>query len=167
VFIIADHSSIHTIGEALVWTASVVVALGLLSRTRPARWLWNHLVVEPTTIWTKKTVGSVVDEKIGLEFAPNSGTSLRDVVDALHQNQAELMGFASESAERQEAIEIALTKAIEAGAGRDDLLQQQVANTSIRITALDAKSERVFDAISDVRRCVRANMGNSSKSAET
>ena len=93
--ILADHSLWHTWGEATIWTAGVLTALGVISRTRPARWLWGQLVGKPVTEWSEKVVGGVVDAKVSQN---NGGSSLRDRVDALNDGQEALT--ASVSADR-------------------------------------------------------------------
>lgn len=59
--------------------------LGLVSRTRPARYIWRHLASEPFGEWwdgrTEDAVLRVVEPRMAelrSELRPNGGTSLHD-----------------------------------------------------------------------------------------
>ena len=99
-------------GKDVIFLAGFVGAVGLLSKTKGAKWLWAHLVSGPLSDWQTRVVGRVVDEKVAL---PNGGSSLRDAVDELvaaqtnlTETQATLAGqqsvlleWTAEQAERQ------------------------------------------------------------------
>lgn len=74
-------------GKDIIFLAGVVGAIGLLSKTKGAKWLWARLVSGPMTEWQSKVVGKVVDDKVAL---PNGGSSLRDSVDKLVEVQTTL-----------------------------------------------------------------------------
>lgn len=85
--ILADHSPWHTWGETIVWIAGVATALGIISRTRPVKWLYQQLVGKPVTEWGSKVVGDVVEAKVTQN---NGGSSLKDQIDGLNSNQADI-----------------------------------------------------------------------------
>lgn len=65
----------------LVGIAAGLGALGVLSRLRPVRWLWRHLVVDPVSEWFRSEVRDEV-APILAEVRPNGGASFRDEVTA-------------------------------------------------------------------------------------
>lgn len=44
--------------------AAFCVAVGVISRLRPVKWLWRTLVKDPFTIWFRREVGDIVDAKL-------------------------------------------------------------------------------------------------------
>lgn len=54
----------RTVGEGVLWAAAVIAALGAISKTPPAKWLWRQLVSDPAEKFQKRVVGVIVDEKI-------------------------------------------------------------------------------------------------------
>lgn len=53
--------------------AAFCVAVGVISRLRPVKWLWRRLVRDPFTEWTEALVGRVVDEKLDARPILNGG----------------------------------------------------------------------------------------------
>jgi len=88
-------------GEQTIWFAAVATALGVLSRTRPARWVWRHLVTSPVTEWGERVVGSVVEEKVS---KPNGGSSVTDKLANLGESQEILARGAVANWKRQDDI---------------------------------------------------------------
>lgn len=80
--VFADHFIWHAWGETTIWFAAVVTAIGLLSRTRPVKWLYRHLVGEPVTEWGERVVSQVVETKISTN---NGGSSLKDKIDSVER----------------------------------------------------------------------------------
>ena len=80
-------------GKDLIFLAGLVTAIGIISRTRFAKYVWQHLVSEPMANWSRGLVSEVLDEKV---VQPNGGSSLRDAVDGLSQ-QVESLGQAQET----------------------------------------------------------------------
>lgn len=92
-------------GKDVIFVAGVVTAIGMLSKTKGAKWLWARLVSGPMTEWQSKVIGKVVDDKVAL---PNGGSSLRDSLDELvvaqtqlTNQQGVLLEWTVEQAERQ------------------------------------------------------------------
>jgi hypothetical protein len=77
----------ESFGQRVIWFAAVVTALGLLSKTRLARYVWSHLVSEPASTWARTVIGEVVDAKVAL---PNGGSSVRDHIDNLAEQHVEM-----------------------------------------------------------------------------
>lgn len=88
--LLADHALWHSWGETILWIAAVATALGFISRTKPVRWVWRHLVTEPMTAWSSRVVSEVVETKV---TKANGGESLRDRIDAVSTNQDDLKVF--------------------------------------------------------------------------
>lgn len=44
--------------------AAFCVAVGIISRLRPVRWLWRRLVRDPFTEWFRREVGEIVDARL-------------------------------------------------------------------------------------------------------
>lgn len=86
-------SWIEAWGKDLIFLAGLVTAIGIISRTRFAKYVWQHLVSEPMAHWSRGLVSEVLDEKV---VQPNGGSSLRDAVDGLSQ-QVESLGQSQET----------------------------------------------------------------------
>lgn len=54
----------HELGQIVIWTAGVVTALGVLTRTRPARWLGRTLVRDPIIGAFRREVVDVVRAEV-------------------------------------------------------------------------------------------------------
>lgn len=52
------------VGQGVIFAAGVVTAVGVLAKTKPARWLWRRNVAEPLRAELRRVVGDVVDEKL-------------------------------------------------------------------------------------------------------
>lgn len=99
--ILAETPLWQQMGEQLIWVAAVATAIGVLSRTRPAKWLWRSLVTRPATEWGERVVGGVVEEKVS---KPNGGASVVDRLDKLAANQEILADGAVTSWKRQDEV---------------------------------------------------------------
>lgn len=81
------------LGASALALTAVITLIILVSRLRPVKWLWRHVVSDPLGSWFSGQVGEVVEEKIHplrtdvwtmkRELFPNGGTSLRDQMNAL------------------------------------------------------------------------------------
>jgi PAS domain S-box-containing protein len=132
--ILADHALWHTGGESLVWLAGIVTALGVLSRTRPVKWLYRQLIGKPVTEWGAKVVGEVVDAKVSKS---NGGSSLRDAIEEIRDQQATLVEWSTEAASNQEDMKAALKNL-------HDCIDNRFADTHARIERLAAYTEEVL-----------------------
>jgi PAS domain S-box-containing protein len=132
--ILADHALWHTWGEGLVWIAGVATALGVLSRTRPVKWLYRQLIGKPVTEWGAKVVGEVVDAKVS---KPNGGASLRDAIESIKDQQAALVEWSTEAASNYEDMKAAL-KNLHA------CIDNRFADTHARIERLATYAEEVL-----------------------
>lgn len=71
------------VGAAAGALTALVLFVGLVWRSRPARWLWRTLVAEPFSEWTRAQVTHVVEPMVAevrQEVRPNGGSSFRDEV---------------------------------------------------------------------------------------
>lgn len=143
--ILADHTWWHTWGEYVVWVAAIVTALGLLSRTKPVKWLWYHLVTRPMTEWGAGVVGAVVDEKVA---NTNGGTSVRDDLVDLKAKQKSLTELASAASDGQEDIKAAL-------ANIHACLDRRFADTHAQMEKLTAYTEEVLAEALGARERIR------------
>lgn len=132
--VLADHSIWHTWGETLVWIAGVVTALGIISRTKPAKWLYGQLIGKPATEWGRKVVGDVVDEKVSQN---NGGSSIKDQIDAVKEAQNTLTEWSSEAAANQADIKAALDNI-------HTCLDTRFSDTHQRMEKLTAYTEEVL-----------------------
>lgn len=143
--LLADHSLWHTHGETVIWIAAVVAAIGVIFKTpigqaimRAVKWVWRRVVSEPITEWGKRTVGSVVEEKVGPEFTNNGGSSMRDAIDGIVDSQATFAVAYSESAVRQEAL-------AEVVADNKSMIETIHRCLDRRFAGVDARIERLTD----------------------
>lgn len=88
-------------GQQLIWVAAVATAIGVLSRTRPAKWVWRTLVTRPATEWGQSVVGAVVDEKVS---QPNGGSSIADRLNTVCIGQETLAEGSVKLWKRQDEI---------------------------------------------------------------
>lgn len=132
--ILADHALWHTWGESLVWLAGIATALGVLSRTRPMKWLYRQLVGKPVTEWGQKIVGDVVDAKVS---QTNGGSSLRDSIEDIKGQQNTLVEWSAEAASNQEDMKVALKNLHEC-------IDNRFADTHARIERLTSYAEEVL-----------------------
>lgn len=164
--VLADHTWWHTYGELTVWFAGVIVAIGVLAKTKPVRWLFRRLFAEPFTEWFRREGGEIIEEKIGKEFASNGGESLRDAIDGLRDGQAELTGWAEGSRSSQEALKegIATTFA-QIGEVQTAVVQisasvgTTLADHGRRISALEGGQADVLEAIGRLHECMERRLG--------
>jgi PAS domain S-box-containing protein len=103
--IFAEQSIWRSAGEQIIWVAAVVTALGVISRTRPAKWLFRQLIGKPITEWGIKVVSQVVDEKVSEK---NGGSSLRDRVDDIAKKQENLSELTHEAIINQDDLRAAI-----------------------------------------------------------
>lgn len=67
----------------VVALAAFLTALGVLSRLRPVKWLWRHVVKDPLSGWFRVEVGAVVNEQLEplrAELSFNGGATTKDAV---------------------------------------------------------------------------------------
>jgi hypothetical protein len=127
-------------GSRLVWLAGVVVAVGVLAKTRPMRWLWRTLVTDPLSAWGRSVVGEVVDEKVAL---PNGGSSLRDHLDRMAQQHTDMKcdleavrQWTEEAVEKSKERDEALEGRFDEVNGRIDQLCEHIGfSTNVNITS--------------------------------
>lgn len=110
-------------GKDLIFLSAVVVAVGVLTKTRAVKWLWAHLVKDPLDEWTRHIIGSVLDEKV---VQPNGGSSLRDAVDSLASQQETLLSWTADTEERQSDWAEFVSEQFGTVNGRIDLLCDEV-----------------------------------------
>ncbi len=81
------------VGASAAAFVAIVAALGFVIRSRPSKWLWRRVVVEPITNWQRDQFAHVTEPalaEIRQQLRPNGGTSLRDRIDLLADGQAEI-----------------------------------------------------------------------------
>lgn len=105
--------TLRGVGEGLVWAAGVVVAITILWRVKPVRWVvtwvWCRLVWDPLTALMRRVLDEAADQAatravapVLRELHPNHGASFRDEVNRelaksradrreLHSMQGELV----------------------------------------------------------------------------
>jgi len=125
---------LRQIGEQTIWVAAVVAAIGGLSRTRPAKWLWRRLVALPVTEWGERVVGAVVDDKVS---KPNGGSSVVDRLDGLKANQEILANGSVAAWTRQDQV-IARVDDIHS------CLEERFGGVDLQIIKLSEMSESVL-----------------------
>lgn len=156
--ILADHTAWHSWGELTVWLAGVITALGLISRTRPVRWLYRHLIGDPFIQWFRKTGGEIIEEKVGKEFASNGGASLRDAIDGLHTGQAEaregVISLTEGQAEMKDGITDLQASYVELAAS----IGTTLADHGARITATESGQKDVLAAIDKLHKCIERRL---------
>lgn len=123
------------VGEQSIWVAAVATAIGVLSRTRPARWLWKTVVTRPVTQWGKDVVTGVVDEKVS---KPNGGSSIVDRLDTVCQGQETLASGSVALWERQDSL-ISRVETIHS------CLDRRFSETDSRIDKLTEMAELVLE----------------------
>lgn len=156
--ILADDTVWRSWGELTIWFAGVATAIGVLSRTRPVRWLWRRLISGPFTEWFRKTGGDIIEEKVGKEFASNGGASLRDAIDGLKEGQASL---AEGHAAIHEAQEAAVEQIGEVQAAVVDIAASvgtTLADHGARITATENGQRDVLAAIDKLHKCIERRL---------
>lgn len=55
---------IGTVAVVIITTAAVITALGVISRTRPVRWVFRRLVSDPLAAWFSALVGAEVSKQL-------------------------------------------------------------------------------------------------------
>lgn len=110
-------------GKDIIFLSGVVIAVGVLSKTRLFKWFWSRLVKEPMDEWTRHLVGSVLDEKV---VKPNGGSSLRDAVDSLGAQQEVLLSWTADAEQRQSDWAEYVGQQFDAVNGRIDTLCDEV-----------------------------------------
>lgn len=143
--ILAETPLWQQAGEQLIWVAAVATAIGVLSRTRPAKWLWRTLVTRPATEWGKDVVGAVVDEKVS---EPNGGSSIADRLDTVCKGQETLANGSVKLWERQDEI-ISRVESIHS------CLDRRFSDTDQRIDKLTEMAELVLEEATGARERVR------------
>jgi PAS domain S-box-containing protein len=135
----------HSSGENVIWVAGVVTALGIISRTRPARWLYRRLVGQPVTEWSTRVVGQVVDDKVS---KTNGGSSLRDRVEAIVTQQETLAEWTTQTASNQDDIKQSLENI-------HKCLDTRFSDTHARMEKLTEYSEEVLAEAIGARERIR------------
>jgi len=77
----------------VVALAAFLTALGVLSRLRPVKWLWRHVVKDPLSGWFRVEVGAVVNEQLEplrAELSFNGGATTKDAVARVEVTTQEL-----------------------------------------------------------------------------
>lgn len=159
--ILAEHTWWHTYGEQTIWLAAVVAAIGLLSRTRPVRWLWRQLIADPIGRWLEGVTGKVVEEKVGKEFTSNGGESLRDAIDGMTETQHTLHDFADGASERQERIEGKVDGVNSAVLEMSGSVGTTLADHGTRITAVEGRHDEIVASIDRLHECIETRLGES------
>lgn len=72
-----------TAGGGVIWMAAVTTAVGIISKTPPAKWFWRRLVAIPMKEWGTKVVSDVVEEKVSKS---NGGGSIKDQMNLLEES---------------------------------------------------------------------------------
>lgn len=164
--ILASHSWWHAHGETIVWAAAVIAALGVIVKTpigqffvRGWKWVWRRLISEPITDWSKRTVGAVVEDKIGFQFTNNGGNSLRDVIDGLATGQESLTDFAADASGRQDELVAGYAAAQAALIEMGNQVGTTFGDHGTRITALETGQDEVLAAIERLHECIESKMG--------
>jgi PAS domain S-box-containing protein len=90
--IFADHELWHTIGENTVWIAGAFIAIGVIWKNnligRPIKWVWQRLVSEPVSHWSRDLIGTVVEDKIvNSTTIQNQEKFQKRVDDSIHMQQ--------------------------------------------------------------------------------
>lgn len=72
------------VGEAIVFVAAVIASLGVIARTRPARWLARVMIGDPLKHWIHETFEAIAARVIEVAVAKYEGRmkSLLDALDA-------------------------------------------------------------------------------------
>ena len=143
--IIAETPLWQQAGEQLVWVAAVATAIGVLSRTRPAKWLWRHLVTRPATEWGERVVGSVVEEKVS---KPNGGSSIADRLTSLSKSQEVLADGAVATWKRQDEIKSSVETI-------RSCLDERFSETDALIDKLAATAELVLQEATGAKERIR------------
>jgi hypothetical protein len=164
--ILAEHSWWHTWGELTIWLAGVATAIGLLSKTRPARWMWRRLISDPFTDWFRTTGGEIIEEKVGKEFASNGGASLRDAIDGLKDGQDTLTEWSSEAIAGQKAVLDRVDANSTAIAEMSGSIGTTLADHGTRITAMEGRHEDVMTAIERLHKCVERRLAATDDTGE-
>lgn len=82
------------VASTVVAIAAFFTALGVLSRLRPSKWVWRHLVSDPLSNWFRAEMVAVVDEKlepIRYQLEMNGGQSIKDAIGRLEVGQTTLL----------------------------------------------------------------------------
>ena len=132
-------------GEQLVWVAAVATAVGFLSRTRPAKWLWRSLVARPATEWGERVVGSVVDEKVS---KPNGGSSIADRLNTVCEGQETLADSSVKLWKRQDDLMDRIETI-------HSCLDRRFSEADMRIDHLTKMAELVLEEASGAKERVR------------
>lgn len=133
-FIIADHSFWHVWGETTVWIAGTITALGIISKTKPIKWVYCQLISKPMTTWGLLVVGQVVEDKITNK---NGGSSIKDQIDEVKEAQVGLAGWTTQVSTNQENIKKSLKNI-------HTCLDNRFSDTHARMEKLTAYTEEVL-----------------------
>lgn len=81
-------SLLTDIGAEAAAVGAIIVALSLVAKSRPCRWVWAKLVAQPLSGWLRAEITHVVEPMVAevrAELKPNGGSSLRDRVDRIER----------------------------------------------------------------------------------
>lgn len=108
----------------VVAIAAFCTALGVLSRLRPSKWLWRHLVTDPLSTW--------FDDRLDTKFAPikvelstNGGGSIKDAVIEMRESIARIDDRTDRADKRLDIVEATVPS-----------LHDQLAELTTQITEL-------------------------------
>lgn len=59
------------LGQAAMWVAGVITALGIIAKAPPTRWLWRRNLAEPIMAVFRREVSQVVDERLNARRLTN------------------------------------------------------------------------------------------------
>jgi len=89
---------------AVVGLAAFCAAVGALSRLKPVKWLWRHLVTDPLSLW--------FDDRLDAKFAPikvelstNGGGSIKDAVIEMRESIARIDDRTDRADKRLDVVE--------------------------------------------------------------
>ena len=158
VLVLATHSWVHTDGEYAIWTAAVITALGVMTRTRPARWVWRQLVSDPTSTWLGREVRGAVADEIGHEFVSNGGSSLRDLLDSLIQSQAVLGELATDEKDSRGMLAAKVDETRSAVVDMSAGISTTLSDHGGRITTLEGGHAAVLQAVKKLHECIDSRL---------
>ena len=156
--VLAQHSWLHSYGEYAIWTAAVLTALGVMSRQKPARWVWRQLVSDPTTDWLGREVRGAVADEIGHEFISNGGSSLRDLLDNLVQSQAVLSELATEARDSREMLAAKVDETRSAVVDMSAGISTTLSDHGGRIITLEGGHAAVLQAVKKLHECIDSRL---------
>jgi hypothetical protein len=149
------------IASSVVALAAFCTAIGVLSRLRPSKWLWRHIVSNPARDWANGLLDEKFDDKLApiyAELSYNGGSTTKDAVARLEVHaaaQSEQLARIDDRTERlgraNELLDVKLHEHMEIVASKIDAV-------TVEVTTINGLTMATLADRAEVRRLDNLNV---------